>query len=76
MTKSSISIAFVKGQFLVNLKIVVQISEWSQMTELNDLSKSGVTPNLPTLHRLAWTGSYSSTNCELLPKKLPIAAIY
>ena len=30
------------------------------MTELDNLSKSGVTPNLATLHRLVPTGSYSS----------------
>ena len=46
-----------------NLKIVVQMSEWSQMIELENLSNLSKTPNLATLNRLACTGSYSSINC-------------
>ena len=45
------------------------MSEWSQMTELDNLSKSE-TPILATLHRLACTGPYSSINSESLPKKV------
>ena len=59
---SNISIVIVKGQNNCNLKIVVQMSEWSQMIELDNLSNSE-TPNLAALHRLASTGSYSSINC-------------
>ena len=45
-----------KAKINLNLKIVVQMSEWSQMAELDNLSKSE-TPNLATLHRLACTES-------------------
>ena len=58
----------IKGQINCHLKIVGQMSEWSQMTELDNLSKSE-TSNLATLHRLACTASY-------IRKLLPIAAIY
>ena len=51
------------------------MSEWSQMIELDNLSNSE-TPNLATLHRLACAGSFNSINNELLPEKLPFAAIY
>ena len=60
----SIPIAFVKAKYFLNLNIVLQMSEWSQMTELDNLSKNGVTQNLATLHRLACTGSYSSIYCR------------
>ena len=43
------------------------MSEWSQMIELDNLSNSE-TPNLATLYRLAYAGTYNSTNNELLPK--------
>ena len=49
---SNISIVIVKGQDNCNLKIVVHMSELSQMIELDNLSNSE-TPNLATLHRLA-----------------------
>ena len=39
------------------------------MAELDIISKSD-TPNLVNLHRLAYGGSYSSINSELLPKML------
>ena len=45
------------------MKLVVQISEWSQMIEPDNLSQSE-TPNLATLHRLACTGSHRSISCS------------
>ena len=49
------------------------MSEWYQMTELDNLSKSE-TPNLAALHCLACTGSYSSekvvNHCNLLKYKI------
>ena len=50
-----------------NFKFVVQMSEWSQMIELNNMSNSE-TPNLANLHRLACAGSYNSINNKLLPE--------
>ena len=41
-----------KAKINLNLKIVVQMSEWSQMTELDNLSKSE-TPNLPSSEKVA-----------------------
>ena len=38
------------------------MSEWSQMIELDIVSKSE-TPKSATLYRLASAGSYSSINC-------------
>ena len=58
-----------KNKIFLNLKIVAQMSEWSQMTELDSLSKSE-TPNLATLHRLACTVSYNSIKSDSLPKKV------
>ena len=40
------------------------------MTELDNLSKSGVTPNLATLHRLACTGSYSLSKLRIVADKV------
>ena len=57
------------------MKIVVQMSEWSQMIELNIISKSEA-PNLTTLHCMACTDSYRSIYSELLPKMLLTTAIY
>ena len=54
---SNISIEIVKGQNSCNLKTVVQMSEWSQMIELDNLINSE-TPNLATLYRLACAGTY------------------
>ena len=51
---SNTCIVIVKGQDNCNLKIVVQMSEWSQMIELDNLSNSE-TLNLASLHRLAIT---------------------
>ena len=45
------------------------MSEWSQMTELDNLSKSGVTPNLVTLN--VWP-----MQDFIFQEKLLIAAIY
>ena len=39
------------------------------MSELDIISKSE-TPNVATLHRLAYVGSYRSINSESLPKML------
>ena len=63
----SLTIAIVKGQNNCNLKIAVQMSEWSQIIELDNLRNSE-TPNLATLHRLASTGSYNSIYNESLPE--------
>ena len=54
--QSNIPITIVKDQINCNLKIVVHMSELSQMIELDILSNSE-TPNLATLYRLASTGS-------------------
>ena len=51
------------------------MSEWSQMTELDNLSKSE-TPNLATHHRLACTGSHSSINCDNKQLFRQLLAIY
>ena len=66
---------FVKGNNNRNLKIVVQMSEWSQMTELDILSKSEI-PNLATLHRLACTGSYNSINYGVRQRFRQLLVIY
>ena len=60
-TISNISIANVKGQSNLNMKIVVQMSELSLMTELDKLrflSKSE-TPNLATLGLLLCAGPFN-----------------
>ena len=43
------------------------MSDWSQMIELDIVSKSE-TPNLAILYRLASTGSDNSINNEFLPE--------
>ena len=73
--QSNIAIAIVKGKINHNLKIVVQMSELSQMIELANPRKIEM-PNLATFHRLACRGSYSSINCKELLETLPNAAIY
>ena len=60
---NNISIAIVNIRNNCNLKIAVQMSELSQLTELNNLSNDSAAPNLATPYRLAGTASYSFMNC-------------